>query len=110
MTLPLATTERLDWSGCRLKRTHVVDVLAGRGEGGGRGGEDRGAGRHVITASGRLHLHVAALGVFAQSGGVVDGGVGIFTVEGAGAGQGALCVIYRHTQHADLLPWRPGLK
>lgn len=53
--------------------------------------------RHVIMMSGRLHLHIAALRVFAQTGRVVDGGVRIFTVEGAGAGQGPLRVIYRHT-------------
>lgn len=87
---------------CRLERTHVVDVLAGRGAG---GGHDGGAVRHVIMMSWRLHLHVAALGVFGHSGGVVDGGVWVFTVEGAGAGQGALGVIYKHTQQVDLLPW-----
>lgn len=101
ITVGVVTPSTQSQHGCRLERTHVVDVLAGRGAG---GGHDGGAVRHVIVMSGRLHLHVAALGVFAHSGGVVDGGVWVFTVEGAGAGQGALGVIYKHTQQADLLP------
>lgn len=48
---------------------------------------------HVLMVSRRLHLHVAALGVFAQTGRVVDGGVRVFAVEGAGAGQGTLHVV-----------------
>lgn len=54
----------------------------------------------VLVVSGRGHLHVAALGVFAEGGGVVDGGVGILTVEGAAAGHGALGVICKHTHSA----------
>lgn len=88
---------------CKLKRTHVIDVLAGCGASGGRRGDDGGgAVRHVLVMSRRLHLHVAALGVFGHRGGVVDGGVWILTVEGAGAGQGPLCVIYKHTTRASV--------
>lgn len=75
-------------------RTHVVDVLGGRGAGAGAGDDGGGAAvRHVLVASRRLHLHVAALGVLAQTRRVVDGGVRVLAVQGAGAGQGALHVV-----------------
>lgn len=74
---------------------HVVDVLGRCGCGrGGCGDDGGGAGVcQVFMVSWRFHLHVAALRVFAQTGRVVDGGVRVFTVEGAGAGQGALHVV-----------------
>lgn len=78
-------------------RTHVVDVLGGRGGGGGDDGGGA-AERHVLTVGRRLHLHVAALGVFAQSRRVVDGGVRVLTVQGAGAGQRALHVVWREEE------------
>lgn len=49
----------------------------------------------MLTVSWRLHLHVAALRVFAQSRRVVDGGVRVLAVQGAGAGQRALHVVWR---------------
>lgn len=77
-----------------LKRTHVVDVLGWCGGGGG-GGDDggRAAVCHVFVMSRWFHLHIAALWVFTQSRRVVNGGVRVLTVEGAGAGQGALHVV-----------------
>lgn len=58
--------------------THVVDVL-GSGGGGSNGG---GAAQcRVLTVRRRLHLHVAALRVFAVTRGVVDGGVRVLAAQ-----------------------------
>lgn len=89
--------------------THVVDVLGGhRGGGGGDDGGGAAVG-HVLTASRRLHLHVAALRVFAQSRRVVDGGVRVLAVQGAGAGQGALHVVWGDEERENQ-PARPQIK
>lgn len=85
-------------------RTHVVDILGGHGGGGGCRGDDGGGAAvgHVIVMSGGLHLHVAALGVFTgRAGGVADGGVGVFTVQRAGAGQRALHEVCTTTHRPD---------
>lgn len=76
--------------------THVIDILGGCGGSGGAGGGDdggRAAERPVLVVSRRLHLHVAALRVLAVSWWVVDGGIRVLAVQGAGAGQGALHVV-----------------
>lgn len=85
----------------RAPPTHVVDVLGGGGGGAGGGADDGGgaAVRHVLVVPRRLHLHVAALRVFAEGGRVVDGGVRVFAVQGAGAGQGALHVVCKDPEH-----------
>lgn len=48
---------------------------------------------HVLVASRRLHLHIAALRVLAEARGVIDSGVGVLAVQGAGAGQRSLHVV-----------------
>lgn len=78
-----------------VEPTHVVDVLRRHRAAAAAAGDD-GSGAalgEVSVVSRRLHLHVAALGVFAQTRAVADGGVRVLTVEGAGAGQGALHVV-----------------
>lgn len=87
---------------------HVVDVLGGCRRGGRRGDDGGGAAvGHVFMVSRRFHLHVAALRVFAGGGRVVDGGVRVLAVDGAGAGQGALHVVCKiKTPHPSFNPAR----